>query len=213
MSQAEEKCLRCGQMVMYATNEDGTFCPQCGWTREAAQSFAKHRPKEIGAHFLKSMLKAAGFLLLGVVLVWLGFDQARQTFLLGTQGREAVATVVSLDSTSSRHNTFRGRVYTYDYTIAFAGHTTKWSIHEHLDPGIQFWIVFLPKDPDMFLPGREVESAFALAKREHGITGMLLLPAFMLFAVGGFAKHIRSGIRVLSQKHAFRSELTRKADE
>ena len=213
MSQAEEKCLRCGKMVTYATNEDGTFCPECGWNREAAQNFTKHRAKQIAGHFLKSVLKGAGFLLLAVVVVWLSFDRARKAFLLGTQGRESVATLVSLDRTSSRHNTFRGRVYTYDYTIAFAGHRAKWSIHEHLHPGTQFWVVFLPKDPDMFLPGREAESALALAKREHGITGMLVPLVFMLSGVAGFTKHIRSGIRVLSQKHAFQSELTKKEDD
>ena len=44
MIEEQEQCLRCEKLVVYQTNDDGTFCPECGWSRAAAQRFAKERP-------------------------------------------------------------------------------------------------------------------------------------------------------------------------
>jgi DNA-directed RNA polymerase subunit RPC12/RpoP len=44
MTKEPEQCHRCGKLVVYQANEDGTFCPECGWSRAAAERFAKQHP-------------------------------------------------------------------------------------------------------------------------------------------------------------------------
>lgn len=213
MNQAHDRCLRCGKAVAFITNEDGTFCPQCGWSHEAAQRFAKKRPSEIRRHFLKSLLKGGCHLILAVILIWLCFAGAKRVLLLGTQGKESLATIVSLDGTGTKRSTARGRIYSYYYTITFAGHIAKWSCHERIDPGTRLRVLFLPEAPDVFVLGQENDSVFGLARQEYGIAAIIFFPLFIVLAIAGLLQQMMSGIRVLAQKHAFETEFTKESDD
>jgi predicted nucleic acid-binding Zn-ribbon protein len=195
----EEKCLRCGDLVTYEESEFGTFCPNCGWSREAAQSFEKTRPARIA----KSILKAIGF---GIIILFIAFGMfwlGRQYLHLAADGVAAVAEIQNKHIESLR----KGR-YEYIYEIEYAGHTAEWDTRARHDIGTQFMVVYLSSDPEIWAHGDEADSAWALAKREEGVLSFVAAGVFIVLAGSRLFHHVRSAILVLSRKDQLETKQT-----
>ena len=132
------------------------------------------------------MLLSAGF-------VFVVYEEALKCVQLGRSGEEAILSVMSLDRTSRRHSKRLGNVFTYTYTIEYAGYQRSFDTRLSLVVGGRYCVVYLPDDKKKFIFGTRSDTVYSFLWREVGVVG-LLIPLWF-FAVA--CSQIGYGIRAL----------------
>jgi hypothetical protein len=153
------------------------------------------------------MFKATGFGMIIPLVLIVVYWQCREYLCLAA---EAVPAVAEIRDSHTRYR--KGRVR-YEYDIVYAGNTAEWKSRTRYEIGTQFRVIYLPTHPSTWAHGDQADSAWSLAKRDWGIWGFIATGCILFWTGSRVLHHTRSGIRVLSQKYSFDSELTKKEED
>jgi len=195
MLDKKEECKKCGRSISYVRKEGEDFCPECGWSRKAAEERLRDQRRDARKYIRASFLKAGFFFLLSGVFAFLIYEEALKCVRLARSGEEAVLTVVSLDNTVTHYRRRRGTVTTYTYTIEYAGYRTSLDTELPLEVSGQYYVIHLPEDKKVFIFGTKSDTVFSLLWREVGLGGLLV--TLIVFVTASW--YIWSGIRALAR--------------
>jgi len=127
------------------------------------------------------LLKASGFLLAAVILVFGWYIPSKYEYQLYTKGIQAVATVSKYEKTVSSGR--KGRVrYNHTHTIVYEGYTTKLDLPEQYTVGTQLHIRYLPSYPKF---ARIIEPGATVYSMLDWGTGVMFLIVVILIGFSG----------------------------
>jgi hypothetical protein len=197
-----ENCLHCRKTVAYDITTSDPACPNCGWTKSAAQNYDERQNHFLTKYAVDIRVKAFGKLIINILLAclfgFLLYYQVGDAIKLSVNGRSAMASVVDYKYEQSRGR--KGRVYRHHYhTLVYNGFSKKVDLGQSYQMGTRFSVIYLPSNPPTMKLADANISFWRLATRDHGALFLLFcfgITGFFIFNVAWHIRTLLTGVEV-----------------